>query len=93
MYFHILYFKQYLHYDKPGKYGDAKSEKYHIRINDDAERNGLTPDRKSVLDLLKEGDFVLLSWNHDYVNRNECYSPERPITELKDITEDEADKM
>ena len=43
--------------------------------------------------MLKEGDFVLLSWNHDYVNRNECHSPERPVTELKHIKEDEADKM
>ena len=55
--------------------------------------NGLNPERKSVLDTLKAGDMIILSWNHDYVNRNECYSPERPLTELKKISEDEAANM
>ena len=85
--------KQYLHHEKPGKYGDEKTEKYHVKLEDNVECNGLTPERKSVLDKLKEGDFLLLSWNHDYVNRNECYSPERPITELTKISEEEANNL
>ena len=63
------------------------------KVNEDAEYNGLNPERKSILDNLKAGDFVLLSWNHDYVKRNTSTSPERPITELKKITEEEANKM
>lgn len=85
--------KKYLHYEKLGKYGDGKTEEYYVRVNDDAELNGLTLERKSVLDGLKVGDYVLLSWNHDYVNRNKVSSPERPITELIKISKEEANKM
>jgi len=46
-----------------------------------------------VLDALQAGDYVLLSWNHDYVTRGGCSSPERPITELTKITEQEATDM
>ena len=84
---------QYLHYEKPGKYGDEKTEKYHVKISESSEKSGLTGEIKSVFENLNPGDYVLLSWNHDYVNRNECHSPERPITELKKVTEDEATKM
>lgn len=68
-------------------------EKFHVNMNEDSEKNGLTPERKSVLDALKEGDFVLLSWNHDYVNKIGSSYPERPITELKKIPEEEAARM
>ena len=84
---------QYLHYEKPGKYGDEKTQKYHVKVNESSEKSGLTGEIKSVFDNLNPGDYVLLSWNHDYVNRNECHSPERPITDLRKITEEEATKM
>ena len=64
-----------------------------MKLEDDVECNGLTAERKTLLDSLVADDLVLLSWNHDYVNRHECYSPERPITELKKISEEEANKL
>lgn len=89
----VFSIKKYLHYEKPGQYGDEKTDKHCVKLEDDVERSGLTAERKSLLDSLKEGDVVLLSWNHDYVNRHECYAPERPITELKKISEEEANKL
>ena len=53
----------------------------------------MTPEIRSAFDALQAGDNVLLSWNHDYVTRGGCSSPERPITELKKITVEEAATM
>ncbi|XP_066917687.1 uncharacterized protein [Clytia hemisphaerica] len=88
--FHVI---KYLNYEKPGKYGDKKQEKFHVRPSDSVEISGLTPDRKSVLESLKGGDYVLLSWNHDYVHTGGCSSPQRPITKLDKISKEEADEM
>lgn len=84
---------KYLKYEKPGKYGDEKRDKYYNRITDSVESTGLTPDVKNVLDGLKAGDCVLLSWNHDYVHTQGCSSPERPITKLVKITREEANQL
>ena len=90
----LFYFQtQYLHYEKPGKYGDKESKKYHVRPKEDLEQSGMTEEIKSAFDALQAGDNVLLSWNHDYVTRGGCSSPERPITELKKITAEEAANM
>ena len=84
---------KYLNYEKPGKYGDPKKDKYHVRIKDNIESTGLTADVKNILDGLGAGDFVLLSWNHDYVHSNGCSSPERPITKLENISKEEAESL
>ena len=84
---------KYLNYEKPGKYGDAESAKYHVRVKDPVESTGVTPQVKEVFDGLHEGDYVLLSWNHDYVHTDGCSYPERPITKLEKISKEEADKM
>lgn len=89
----VFSIKKYLRYEKPGQYGDKKSDKYYVRISHEVETTGLTPERKQVLDSLKAGDFVLLSWNHDYVHKEGCSYPERPVTKLEKITDDEANKM
>lgn len=85
--------RKYLKYEKPGHYGDKESDKYHVRPSDDVDCTGLTDDRKVVFDSLKEGDYVLLSWNHDYVHREGSSFPQRPITKLEKITEEEAKKL
>ena len=84
---------KYLSYEKPGEYGDPKSDKHHIRVKDPVESTGLTPQVKEVFDGLHEGDYVLLSWNHDYVHTDGCSSPERPITKLKKISKEEAERI
>ena len=84
---------KYLSYEKPGQYGDPKKVKYHVRVNDIVESTGLTPQVKVVYDDLREGELVLLSWNHDYVHTNGCSSPQRPITKLLKISKEEAEKM
>ena len=84
---------KYLHYEKPGEYGDEKCEDHYVRVDDPVEETGLTPETKLVFDELRPGDFVLLSWNHDYVHYDSCSVPERPITKLVKISEDEAKKM
>ncbi|XP_066917699.1 uncharacterized protein [Clytia hemisphaerica] len=84
---------KYLNYEKPGEYGDKKQENYRVRPSDPVEKSGLTPERKAVLEGLKSGDYVLLSWNHDYVHTGGCSSPQRPITKLVKISKEEADEM
>ena len=34
---------------------------------------------------LKKGDYVLLSWHHDYVTKEGASSPERPIVKLEKV--------
>ena len=84
---------QYLKYEKPGEYGDPKSDKYFVRVTQDVEVTGLIPERKQVLDSLQTGDYVLLNWNHDYVHNQGSSFPERPITKLVKISADEAKQL
>jgi len=79
--------KDYVHYEKPGEYGDPKSQTYHVRPSDPVPTTGLTPERLAVLEALAPGDEVALEWNHDYVTMEfegggTCSSPQRPITHL-----------
>ena len=83
---------KYLKYEKPGEYGDPRSDKYHVRQSDPLDHTGLTDDRKDVLKGLVTGDYVLLSWNHDYVHRGGCSSPERPMTKLEKLSKEDAEK-
>ena len=80
----------YLAYEKRGQYGDPKQGQFMVRISDYNKKPLGNPVRRVVLDTLKPGDFVLLSWNHDYVTRDGSSSPERPVTNLKKISADEA---
>lgn len=88
----IFVIKKYLFYEKPGQYGDKQAQLYHVKSSESVERTGLTPEKKDIFDSLVPGDFVLLSWNHDYVHTQGCSAPQRPITELIKITEEEANK-
>jgi hypothetical protein len=42
---------------------------------------------------LKQDDYVLLSWKHDYVTKDGSSSPERPVTKVSKITKEEAEKL
>ena len=77
----------YIHYEKPGEYGDGKSDKYHVKLSDPVPETGLTPERRAILDALAPGDEVDLEWHHDYVTieyegGGTSSSPQRPIVHL-----------
>ena len=81
---------KYLAYEKPGKYGDPESKLYHVRMDEDEQRSGLSDERKALIRSLKEGDWIELSWNHDYVHQSGSSFPERPVVGLKQISEEQA---
>ena len=60
-------------YCTPVKQGDT-----HYIDDAELERQSL----KDVSDSLVEGDHVELDWNHDYVTKNNCSSPEYPVVKL-----------
>jgi len=79
--------KNYVHYEKPGEYGDEKSTDFAVKLSDSEAATGLTPDRRSALNALAPGDEVALEWRHDYVTTEfeggcSSSSPQRPITHL-----------
>jgi hypothetical protein len=77
--------KKYLKYEKPGEYGDPKQETFLVQVSDyDKLPKGDSKILKTVKSL-KKGDYVLLSWNHDYVTKAGTSSPERPIVKLEKI--------
>lgn len=79
--------KDYVHYEKPGEYGDAKSDSFAVKLSDHVAATGLTPERRAVLESLAAGEEVALEWRHDYVTveyegGGSSSSPQRPITHL-----------
>jgi hypothetical protein len=79
---------KYLKYAKPGKYGDGKQTSRVIQVSDFHKKPAGDPKLNKIIKTLKEGDQVLLSWNHNYVTRvfkggGKSSSPQRPITKLE----------
>lgn len=83
----------YLVYEKRGQYGDPKQGDFLVQITGYHKEPVGNLKWNEVVKTLKPDDFVLLSWNHDYVTRDGCSSPERPVTNLKKITADEAAEL
>ena len=88
----------YLVYTKNGEYGDPKTDSYSFQIEDNHHKLKVTRELSDKARALKPGDYVLLSWHHDYVTNFEpgggsSSGPERPITKLEPITKDQADKL
>jgi hypothetical protein len=86
----------YLHYAKPGEYGDPKADTFTVQLSDNQGNLKLPKATVDAVRALKEGGFVLLDWNHDYVTRTEpgggeSKFPDRPIVKLQPVTKDEAD--
>lgn len=73
---------QYLNYEKPGKYGDAKAETYRFMVQDNQKKPKVAPAMQKTIAVLKPGDRVTLSWRHDYVTRDGSSRPERTVTKL-----------
>ena len=74
---------EYLNYEKPGKYGDPKQERFQILVEDNMGNVKVPAAIRDAILALKTGDSVHLKWNHDYVSRDGSKFPERVITLLE----------
>ena len=77
--------RRYLRYEKKGQYGDPKQTQWMIQITDFNRQPKGDPKIAETVKGLKPGDFVRLSWNHDYVTREGSSFPERPLVKLEKI--------
>jgi len=81
----------YLQYDKRGKYGDAKKTSFTVQVTDFKKMPIGEKEINKRISGMKKGDLVLLCWNHTYGEvRLGVKSPQRPLIELRKITEKEA---
>eukprot|EP00756_Hemistasia_phaeocysticola_P021462 Hpha_TRINITY_DN15776_c3_g1::TRINITY_DN15776_c3_g1_i1::g.38780::m.38780 len=74
--------EEYLEYEKPGQYGDPKSEQFAFVPEEQDESV------RAALAGINPGDKVKLGWNHDYVTKTDAgggkiQSPERPVKTLE----------
>lgn len=76
---------RYLNYQKLGEYGDPKCDEFAFLVENNMKNPKVPADTLAAINSLKAGDFVLLSWKHDYVTSQGGSSPERPITRLEKI--------
>lgn len=83
----------YLLYKKTGEYGDPMQESFMFQIEDNMKNLKVTPELRATVAALKKDDYVLLSWNHDYVTKDGSSSPDRPVTKVSKITKEEAEKF
>lgn len=83
----------YVLYKKTGEYGDPMQESFMFQIEDNMKNAKVTPELRAAVAALKKDDYVLLSWNHDYVTKDGSSSPERPVTKVSKITKEEAEKL
>lgn len=75
----------YVAYEKLGEYGDPKFEEFAFLVEDNMKNSKVPADIRAAMNALKQGDIVLLSWNHDYVTVDGNAGPQRPITRLEKI--------
>jgi hypothetical protein len=83
--------EKYLKYEKPGQYGDPKQKNYSVQVTDYYKKSVGDSKIRDVINNLKKGDYVLLSWHHDYVTAKGASFPERTVTKLERITKAQAD--
>lgn len=76
---------RYIAYEKLGEYGDPECEEFAFLVEDNMKNSKMPADIHTVVNSLKKGDVVLLSWKHDYVTSNGGSAPERPLTRLEKI--------
>lgn len=77
----------YVKYDKLGEYGDPKCNEFAFLVEDNMKHTKVPADIRAAAYSLKQGDIVLLSWNHDYVTANGNSGPERPVTRLEKMAD------
>jgi hypothetical protein len=85
--------RKYLKYEKPGEYGDPKQVDFLVQISDYYKKPKGDASILKTVSGLKKGDYVLLSWHHDYVTKDGVSSPERPITKLEPIGREKAEGL
>mmetsp|Transcript_10081 Transcript_10081/g.17563 ORF Transcript_10081/g.17563 Transcript_10081/m.17563 type:complete len:153 (-) Transcript_10081:535-993(-) len=80
--------ERYLEYEKPGEYGDDKTAIFCFDMKRQ-QGNGPAAASQEVftqkVQTLQPGDWVRLSWLHEYVHDNGGHFPERPVTQLEQI--------
>jgi hypothetical protein len=77
----------YVKYDKLGEYGDPKCEEFTFLVEDNMKHPKVPAAIRTAANSLKQGDIVLLSWNHDYVTINGSSGPERPVARLEKVAD------
>jgi hypothetical protein len=85
--------KKYLKYEKPGQYGDPKQQTFLVQVSDYDKRPKGDPKILETVKSLKKGDYVLLSWHHDYVTKEGSSFPERPLVKLEKIGKAKAEEL
>lgn len=76
---------KYLKYEKPGEYGDQKAALFSFMTEDNMHNQKVSDDLLHTTSSLKQDDYVLLFWNHNYVTSAGSSRPERPVVRLQKI--------
>ena len=85
---------EYLHYHKPGKYGDPKQKTFRFQVSDFHRKPKGDPKLLEKVRKLKKDDLVLLEWHHLYGELLPgSFGPVRPVIELRKVSEDEAKRL
>ena len=85
--------KKYLKYEKLGQYGDPEQQSFSIQVSDFHKQPLGEPKTLETVKGLKKGDYVLLSWHHDYVTKQGTSSPERPLVKLEKLDPEKAAEL
>ena len=85
--------KKYLEYEKPGQYGDPEQKSFLVQVSDYNKKPKGDPKILETVKALKKGDYVLLSWHHDYVTKEGASFPVRPIVKLEKIDNSKAEDL
>ncbi|KIZ06633.1 hypothetical protein MNEG_1317 [Monoraphidium neglectum] len=87
----------YLEYEKPGEYGDEKRGQFAFDLKGQQGRSGPLADTQAALaeqvQALSPGDWVWLSWVHEYVHDGGSSFPERPVTAMQPISPEEGQAL
>jgi hypothetical protein len=85
--------RKYVKYQKLGQYGDEKQTSFPVQVSDYNKKPKGDAEINKTVAGLKKGDYVLLSWRHDYVTKDGVSSPERPIVKLEKIDKAKAEEL
>lgn len=76
---------EYLKYEKPGEYGDDKTDVFHWNLKPSTDTNKLHPEYLEIVKNLQPGQKVKINWTHFYVHDNGSSFPERSVTFFEKI--------
>lgn len=76
---------KYLKYEKFDKYGSDQQETSRIQVSDFNKKPKGDEKLLKIIAGLTKGDFVLLSWHHNYGSNGKVIGPEYPIINLEPI--------